>query len=259
MKQRRLNRHKRTRQERKQRKHNSEVTSRTSIPCAQDESMNTDNAQPGKKSMLSIYVIRGLGFVPMVALVVILAATHLYANPFPWFQPIIDNQIAILTLTAGHAAIMGILIGKNLSGLSTVALLTAALATYLAGYQAIGEDIAGHVLTIVLFLSAILGIFAECIVTVVKKVWSFAWSRKGLAIISMVVAIVVATYNQLRNENYFINWILIPLAAIFGFVVLVAISWLLIKLSAKHFRSAYSWLKRRIRYIYNWLIRHKPS
>ena len=259
MKQRRLNRHKRTRQERKQRKHNSEVTSRTSIPCAQGESMNTDNAQPRKESTLSAYIIRVVGFIPMVALVVILAATHLYANPFPWFQPIIDNQIAILTLTAGHAAIMGLLIGKNLSGFNTAALLIAALATYLAGYHAIGEDAAGQVLTIVLLLSGIMGAFAEYIVVISKGVWRFVWSWKGLAAIAIVVFIVVVNYNQMRNENYIRNWIIIPFAAIFGFVVLVAISWLLIKLSAKHFRSAYSWLKRRIRYIYNWLIRHKPS
>ena len=220
--------------------------------------MNTDNVQPRKESTLSIYIIRVVGFIPMVALVAILATTHLYTNPFPWFQPIVENQIAILTLTAGHAAIMGLLIGKNLSGLSTVALSTAALATYLAGYHAIGDDPAGQVLTIVLLLSGIMVVSAKCIVTVTKKVWSFVWSRKGLAAIAIVVAIAVATYNQLRNENYFRDWIFIPIATFIGFVIFVAISWLLIKLSAKYFRATYSWLNRRTMYTYNWLSKRRP-
>ena len=260
MKQRQLNRRKRARQERKQRKHNSETTNRTITPCVEDESMNTNQEQPHQKSPLLTGLVKAAGFIPMLALVAILGTNQFYINLIPWFQPVIDDQVAILTLTAGNAAIIGIFMDKNLSGLNKVALLTAAIATYLAGHQAIGDNIAGKFITIVLSLSAIVVILAEFIVAGFEKARRFIRSWTGLLfILFVVVGIPIAAYNQLQNENYIRDWILIPIAAIIGFAILVAILWLLVKLSLKCSRVAYSRLKWLLQYIRNWLGRHRPG
>ena len=186
----------------------------------------------------------------MAMLVAILATHGYYIDRIPWFQPIIEKQVAVLTLTAGQAAIIGLLMNKRIFEWSSLALLIAAIATYTAGYQIIGDNTAEQVIAIVLFFSGILIVFAKRISAGINKTWRFVWPKNGSFTIFAIVGLIAFIYNQSRDENYFINWILIPSAVFVGFVVSIGVLWLLIKLSINRFITVYQWLRPRISYVY---------
>ena len=259
MNRRRSNRRKRARQERKQSKPVSETTNQAPTPCAGNDPVNIEKEQPRKESTILANVIILVGFIPMVMLVVILATHGYYIDRIPWFQPIVKKQVEVLTLTAGQAAIIGLLMNKRIFEWSSFALLIAAIATYTAGYQIIGDNTAEQVIAIVLFLSGGLIVFAKGISAVMKKVGRFVWAKIGFVII--LVCAIIVIYNQSQNENYIRNWILIPSAVIVGFVVSIGVLWLLIKLSIKCLATVYPWLRQRISYAYKRLksIPQKPN
>lgn len=261
MKRRQSIRRKRARQERKQSKPVSETTNQAPTPCAGNDPVTIEKEQPRKESAILANVIILVGFIPMVMLVAILATHEYYIDRIPWFKPIVEKQVAVLTLTAGQAAIVGLFMDKRLYEWSSVALLIAATATYTAGYQIIGDNTAEQVIAIVLFFSGILIVFAKRISAGMNKTWCFVRSKKGLVTILVIVGAMATIYNQSRDENYIRNWILIPSAVFVGFVVSIGVLWLLIKLSIKCLATVYPWLRQRISYAYNRLksIPQKPN
>ena len=84
-----------------------------------DQSSGSDNnviaeADP-KQSEASVltYALRAVGILPLLGLVSILLTHHLYEKLIPqWFHPVLDDQVAVLTLCAGHAGIVGIWLTK---------------------------------------------------------------------------------------------------------------------------------------------------
>ena len=247
---RRSNKRQRARQERKQDKPVSETTNRAPTSCAGNDPVTIEKEQPRKESAILTNVIITVGFIPMVMLLAILVTHEYYINLIPWFQPIVEIRVAVLTLTAGQAAIIGLVMSKRLSNWSSLALLIAAVATYLAGHQTIGDNLEGRVIAIVLFFSVILTVVAKSIDTVIKNAWRFVWSKKGFVCILTIVGLIAAIYNQSQDENYIRNWILIPSAVFVGFVVSIGVLWLLIKLSIKCLATIYPWLRQWISYVY---------
>ena len=127
--------------------------------CRFREEGRTDD----QKSSPLTHAIRLTGIAPIVLLVVSLALHDLFPRYIPhWFQPIIDKDVAVLTLSAGHAAIIGLLISnRGRFNWSTYALFIAALATALAGFRTIGESTPGHVVALMLFLLTGPAVWAE--------------------------------------------------------------------------------------------------
>ena len=67
-----------------------------------------EEQQEGKPPALA-RAIRVTGIAPIALLVVSLASHDLFPGRIPhWFQPIIDKEVAVLTLSAGHAGIIGL-------------------------------------------------------------------------------------------------------------------------------------------------------
>ena len=107
--------------------------------------------------------IRTTGIAPIAFLVVALSLHELYPTIIPrWFEPIVDKQTAVLTLSAGHAGIIGLLIStKGRLTPSTYALLIAAVATALAGFRTIGDSISGQAVATTLALLTIPAVWSE--------------------------------------------------------------------------------------------------
>ena len=197
------------------------------------------------------HAIRAAGISPIVALSGILLTHHLYQSFLPgWFDPLLNNQVAILTLCAGHAGIIGLwLNSRGRPNWSTLALMLAAIATAGAGYRSVGESTAGHVVVVLLFLLLGPSIWAEPISAGLSWCWRFMRSKKGLLTGALTIVailwIALVTYNQLQNENYIRNWILIPLAIILGFAVSSTILWALLRLGLKYLAAHRSWIRGR--------------
>lgn len=194
------------------------------------------------------FAIRAAGIGPLALLVSTLALHELIPWPIPsWFRPIVDNQTAVLTLCAGQATIIGLLIStKGRFVWSTYALLIAAAATALAGHRTIGESTSGHLVAVTLPLLTVPAVWAEWLSTKIRWVWTSVRSRKGLSVILIFFAVVVTAYNQSRNENYIRDWFLIPLGILAGIGVATCVLWLVAKLVTRCFQTVYSWLSSKI-------------
>lgn len=253
MKKRRPNKRKRARQEKKPKTPVSEIKNQAPTPCTGNDRVNINKEQPRNEFTILTHVIIFVGLMPMIMLVAILPTQVYYISLIPWFQPIVEKQVAVLTLIAGQAAIIGLFMSKRLSSWSSLALMIAASATYLAGHHAIGDNLEGQVIIVMLFFSGALTVFAKRISAVTEKSWHFVRSKKGILVIFAIVGAMATIYNQSQDENYIRNWILIPSAVLVGFYVSIVIFWLLIKLSINRFITVYQWLKRWTSYVYKWL------
>ena len=248
LKERRRDRGKRSRQRRKRQTRVSDAQGHPSGSISDNGSKEPTVEQAPAGSMLLAHAIRATGILPIVVLISILLTHHFYATHIPrWFHPIVQQDVAVLTLCAGHAGIVGISIGlrRVRNGWSTYALAIAAFATAGAGYRAIGEDLAGHVVILSLFILLIPSIWAESISKMLSNLGRFARTRKGRASILLFVSVPLIIYNQIQNENYIRNWIVIPLLVILGILITTVVLWLLLKLVRKYLPSVFLSAKRK--------------
>ena len=203
--------------------------------------------QEGKPSALT-GAIRLAGLAPIALLVCSLALDDLWPLRIQdWFQPIIERKVAVLTLSAGHAAIISLLIsnrGRFTS--STYAMFIAAVATTLAGLQTIGESTPGVVIALMLLLLTVPAVWAEALSARIRRGWVFARSRKGILTILLGIGLTGIVHNQSRDENYIKNWILIPLAILAGIALVAFVIWLLLKLTYRYVPPLSEWLRSRV-------------
>ena len=219
-----------------------------------------DDQQEAKPSVIT-HAIRVTGIAPIALLVASLAFHNLWPWRIPhWFQPIIDKDVAVLTLSAGHAGIIGLLI-SNRGRLtpSTYALFIAAVATALAGLRTIGESTSGVVIAMMLVLLTVPSVWAEALSANMQQVWSFVRTRRGISTISVIAGVVGIAYYQARDENYIKNWILIPFGILAGLVVATYVFWLLIRLSYKYIPILFGWLSSRVGAIRRWLVQRRDT
>ena len=258
IKERRRNREKRSRQRRKRQTKISGAEGHLSVSISGNGIMDLTEERPPAGSMLLIHAIRTTGILPIVALISILLTHHFYTAHIPrWFHPIVQQDVAVLTLCAGHAGIVGISISlrRVRLGWSTYALAIAAIATAGAGYRAIGEDLAGHIVIISLFLLLAPSIWAELLSRVALRLWRITRSKKALIPIIAVGWLGLVYYNQLQDENFIRNWLLIPLLVILGILLTAIVLWLLIGISSKFLPIAFSLVKHQARNTFTKLVR----
>ena len=225
-----------------------------------DEPYTKVDQQQNKPSLLA-FVVRMVGFSPILFLIVMLGLpNNLYFESLPnWFHSILDQQVAILTLCAGQSAIIGLMINNRdriiREGMtfSTYTLFVAAGATALAGYRAIGDSTSGHVVIMTLFISFFPAVWAEPISIVIKRLWNSVTSKKGLAIIGLIVFVISVMWNQYQDENYIRNWLLIPFGVLLGIIVSVALLWLVLEISIRWIPRLWTWLIGKVRGAYNYL------
>lgn len=198
------------------------------------------------------FAVRAVGIAPIATLVAILASHDLYPALIPrWFEPIVDEQIAVLTLSAGHAGIIGLLIStRGRFRWSTYSLFIAAAATATVGFRTIGDSTAGHIVAISLFLLIFPAVWPEKLSAKLDQIWRFIWSRKGLFTFLFVATVVLVTYNQSQNENYIRDWMLIPLGIFLGIIVASYLVWLLIKAAAQYIPLLFNLLSSLVRSVY---------
>ena len=203
--------------------------------------------QEGKPSALT-GAIRLAGLAPIALLVGSLASHELWPSRTPrWLQPIIEQDVAVLTLSAGHAAIIGLLISnKGRFTPSTYAMFIAAVATAVAGLRTIGESTPGVVIALMLFLLTVPAVWAEALSAELRRAWAFVRSLKGISIILLGIGLVGIVYYQSRDENYIKNFILIPLAILAGIGLVAFVIWLLLKLVYKYVPPLSRWLRSRV-------------
>lgn len=239
------------RQGRSRRRHDVLAVESVSQPAEQlekDTDTETREEPRAEEPDVLALAIRYAGFTPLVLLVSILSLHDRYQQPMPqWFQPLVDDQTAILTLCAGHAAIIGLLIStKGRFIWSTYAMLIAAVATALAGHRTIGESTAGHTVAITLALSIFPAVWAEWLSTKIHWALKFVRSRMGLSVILIFVTVVVVAYNQSRNENYIRDWFLIPLGILTAIAISAWILWLLTKLVKRYAPILFAWIRSKV-------------
>ena len=179
---------------------------------------------------------------------VILGSHQLYPGAIPiWFQPILDKQIAVLTLSAGHAGIIGLLISnRGRSTWSAFALLTAATATALAGYRTIGESTVGQFVALTLALLTFPAVWPERLSAKMQRFWAFARTLGGISTILLMMGVVGIAYYQSQYENYIRDFILIPFGILAAIVIVACVLWLLIKLSQRYVPVLFAWLSSRV-------------
>ena len=150
-------------------------------------------------------------------------------------------------MSAGHAAIIGLFLSnKGKSRLSQVSLTIAAWATAIAGFKAIGESRPGVVVAMTLLILTGLAAWAEVLSAKLIRFWRFALSRKGVMAFMAATAVALSAFFQARDEDYIVNWILIPLGVLIGFAVSVLVVWALMKLGCKYIPSLFTRLKSRL-------------
>ena len=205
------------------------------------------------------FAVRAVGIAPIALLVASLASHDLYPALIPkWFEPLIEEQIAVLTLSAGHAGIIGLLIStRGRFRWSTYSLFIAAAATATVGFRTIGDSTAGHIVAISLFLLIFPAVWPEKLSVKLEQIWSFTWSRKGLFTFLFVATVVIVAYNQSQNENYIRDWMLIPLGILAGIVAASYLAWLLIKIAAKYIPLLFNLLSLLVRFVYGWAMRRR--
>lgn len=248
MDERRRNRRKKNRQRRKQKEpaQGSDTRPWTEVTA------NTDGEPGGNLKLTNASVfthaIRAAGILPIGVLISILVTHHFYTGQIPpWFRPIIEEQVAVLTLCAGHAAIIGLWANRTTQHRwSTVALVIAAFATAGAGYRSVGDSLSGHVVVILLFLLLIPSIWAESINSGLSRFRRFTRSKKGLCTILALIWVPLVFYNQWQDENYIRNWLLIPYGILLGITVSAILLWFFLKLAFRFLPVAGSWAKRQI-------------
>ena len=181
------------------------------------------------------FAVRAVGIAPIALLVASLASHPLYEGSVPsWFQPVVEKQTAVLTLSAGHAGIIGLLIStKGRLGWSTGTLLIAALATATAGFRTIGDSTTGQIVAFVLLILTIPAVWPEQLITKLLQYWRLLWSRKVLSILLFVIGVVGIAYNQSRDENYIRDWMIIFPAVVTGIFLVSYLVWLLMKSATK--------------------------
>lgn len=195
--------------------------------------------------------VRVTGIVPIALLVVALGSYGYWPWHTPvWFQSIVEMEVAVLTLSAGHLAIIGLLI-NNKGGfkLGSLALYIAGVATAFAGIRGIGDSTPGKLVLLMLILSSVPAIWAEAVSTNLQRFWRYIRTWQGIICILLwigaVIAIQITIFFQSRDEDYIRNWILIPLAILFGALAGLAITWHLLKLCYKYIPVLYSRFKAR--------------
>ena len=209
-----------------------------------------------RRGSVLAHAVRATGILPIIVLMGILTTHHFYSDQVPqWFLPIIERQVAALTLCAGHAAIIGLWINREPQPRwSTFALLVAAFSTAGAGYRAIGDNPAGHVLVLLLFLLFIPAVWAEPISRGLSRFLGFLRTRKGVITLALVLWVPLVFYNQWQNENYIRNWLLIPLGILLAFVVSASLLWVILRLAFRYLPVAWWWGQRRLANAYRrWL------
>ena len=216
-----------------------------------------EDRQEGEWSILT-HAVRAVGIAPITLLVVILGSHQLYPGAIPLlFQPILDKQIAVLTLSAGHAGIIGLLISnRGRSTWSALALLTAATATALAGYRTIGESTVGQFVALSLALLTIPAVWPERLSAKIQSFWALARTLRGISTILLVASVVWIAYYQSQYENYIRDFILIPLAILAGIVIAACVLWLLFRLGHRYVPTLFAWLRSRVAAAYRTRRRH---
>ena len=205
--------------------------------------METEVHDGSRPSALT-HAIRLTGIAPIVILVASLALHGLVPRYVPyWFQPIVDNEVAVLTLSAGHATIISLLISyRGRFTWSTFALFVAATATALAGIRTIGDSTPGQVVALMLLLLTGPAVWAEWLSAKMLRIWRLAGIQGIISAVLVVLSVVLATYYQARDENYIRNWILIPMLIFTGFIIGACILWLLLRLIYRFTPIAFGWL-----------------
>ncbi len=246
------NRRKRNRAGSKRRRgcHDKSPTASVSEPAAPASGDNVDRIgkdSPGMEGCVLTQVIRAAAIVPLALLVILLASHPLYLGLIPQlFQPIVDKQVAVLTLTAGHAAIIGLLINnRGRFTWSTHALFVAGMATALAGFRTIGESTPGVVIALMLILLTFPAVWADAFSAGLRSAWRFVRTLTGISLVLLSVATVLIAYNQWQDENYIRNWILIPMGIATAFVISVLFVWQLIELSYRYGSPVFASLRTR--------------
>ena len=259
MKQRRKNRRKRRRTRKNRGAVRLETNQRATEPAGSGEDESAQ-PQPKRRASALTHAIRATGILPIVVLIGILTTHHLYSDQIPpWFLPIIEKQVAALTLCAGHAAIISLWINRETQhGWSTFALLVAASATAGAGYRSIGENTAGHFLVLLLFLLFFPAVWAEPISRGVSRLFRFLRTKKGMFTVTLVLWVLLVIYNQSENEDYIRYWLLYPLGILLGFFVSASLLSLILRLAFRYLPVAYSWVQGRLSYAYRRLFRKEP-
>ena len=223
-----------------------------SRPAAEPK-QNVDAETPGEhqegRRFALTGAIRAAGLAPIALLVGSLASHELWPSRIQrWLQPIIEQDVAVLTLSAGHAAIIGLLISnKGRFTPSTYAMFIAAVATAVAGFRTIGESTPGVVIALMLFLLTVPAVWAECVECQnTRRGWVYVRSLKGISTILLGMGLVGIVYFQSRDENYIKNFILIPLAILAGIALVAFVIWLLLKLAYKYVPPLSGWLRSRV-------------
>ena len=252
----------RTRRQRALRTQADSISDSATRP-APEEKEDTDarmreEQQEGKPSAL-VHAIRITGIAPIALLVGFLALhDHLPGDIPHWFQPIVDKEVAVLTLSAGHAGIIGLLIStKGRFTSSTYALFIAAVATALAGLRTIGESTPGVVVALMLFLLTIPAVWAEALSARVQRVWGFSRSWGGIWSILFVTSVVGIAYYQSQYENYIRDFILIPFGILAGIAAVALMLWFLFRLSHKYVPTLFAWLTSRVAAAYTRVARRR--
>ena len=97
---------------------------------------------------------------------------------------------------------------------------------------------------LLLFALFIPTMWAEQIVAVLSRLWRFFRHQKGWFILLGIIAAGAIIYRQSQDENYFRNWILIPIGIFLGVIVAVVLLWAAFKLSLRFWPIAWAWFKR---------------
>ena len=246
------NRQKRARvgRNRRRRRHNDSPNGTVPKPTARTSGNNVDRIgeeMAGKEGCALAQAIRAVAILPMASLVILLASHPLEPRLIPqWFLPIVDRQVAVLTLTAGHAAIIGLLINnRGRLTWSTYALFVAGVATALAGFRTIGESTPGVVIALMLILLTFPAVWADAFSAGIRWTWRFARTRGGISAFLVVAGMLGIVINQWRDENYIRNWILIPMGITAAFVIGVGVLFQLIELSCRYGPPVFASIRTR--------------
>ena len=130
--------------------------------------------------------------------------------------------------------------------MSQVSLTIAAWATAIAGFKAIGESRPGVVVAITLLILTGLAAWAEVLSAKLIRFWRFALSCKGVMAFMAVIALALTAFFQAQDENYIVNWILIPLGVLIGVAVSVLVIWSLMKLAYRFIPTLFKRIKSRL-------------
>lgn len=238
-----------------------ESTQPSTLQTKEDVDAQAPNVQAEVKPTLLTNAIRFTGIAPIAVLVAALASHDLWPWRTPqWFQSIVDMEVAVLTLSAGHAGIIGLLISsRGRFTWSIYPLLIAAVATALAGNRTIGESTPGQVVTLLLFFLTVPAVWADTVSAKLQESWSFIWSFRGVTTFLIGIALGIAAYFQSKDEDYVKDWILIPLGVLIGIALSAIVVWILFRLSYKYIQVLLSWSKARASVFYRKVTRRRSK